>query len=110
VLARAMARTGCEGLQEIVLTHGHLDHLGGVAQVIERFGPVPVSKLPWPAFDAACPVPLQRLGDGDVVRTEGATLRAIHTPGHAPDHLCFVLEEEGAIFTGDNVLGVGTTV
>jgi len=110
VLEQAMARAGCDGLQEIVLTHGHVDHLGGVAQVLDRFGPLRVSKLPWPAFDAACPVAPVALGDGDAVHTEGATLRAVHTPGHAPDHLCFVLEEEAAIFSGDNVLGVGTTV
>ncbi|MBW2290285.1 MAG: MBL fold metallo-hydrolase, partial [Deltaproteobacteria bacterium] len=37
-------------------------------------------------------------------------LRAVYTPGHAIDHLCFVLEEEGSLFSGDNVLGIGTTV
>jgi glyoxylase-like metal-dependent hydrolase (beta-lactamase superfamily II) len=110
VLERAMARAGCDAIQEIVLTHGHVDHIGGVAQVLERFGPLRVSKLPWPAFDRACPAPLTPIGDGAVVRTEGATLRAVHAPGHAPDHLCFVLEEERALFSGDNVLGVGTTV
>jgi len=110
VLERAMARAGCDEIQEIVLSHGHVDHVGGVAQVLERFGPLRVSKLPWPAFDRACPAPLTPIGDGAVVRTEGATLRAVHAPGHAPDHLCFVLEEERALFSGDNVLGVGTTV
>ena len=110
VLERAMARAGCDALQEIVLTHAHVDHIGGVASVLERFGPLRVSKLPWPELDAAAPAELNRIADGDVVRTEGATLRAVHTPGHAPDHLCFLLEEEGSLFSGDNVLGVGTTV
>jgi glyoxylase-like metal-dependent hydrolase (beta-lactamase superfamily II) len=110
VLERAMARARCDEIQEIVLTHGHVDHIGGVAQVLERFGPLRVSKLPWPALDRACPAPLTAIGDGSRMRTEGATLRAVHAPGHAPDHLCFVLEEERALFSGDNVLGVGTTV
>jgi glyoxylase-like metal-dependent hydrolase (beta-lactamase superfamily II) len=110
VLERALERAGCDGLQEIVLTHAHVDHIGGVASVLERFGPLRVSKLPWPELDAAAPVEVTPIADGGVVRTEGATLRAVHTPGHAPDHLCFVLEEERALFTGDNVLGAGTTV
>ena len=110
VLERTMARVGCTEIQEIVLTHAHVDHIGGVAQVLERFGPLRVSKLPWPELDRTCPVPVTPIGDGDRLHTEGATLRAVHAPGHAPDHLCFVLEEEGALFSGDNVLGVGTTV
>jgi glyoxylase-like metal-dependent hydrolase (beta-lactamase superfamily II) len=110
VLEQAMARSGCRRLQEIVLTHGHVDHIGGVRSVLERFGPLRVSKFPWPEADPAAGLELTLLDDGAVVRTEGATLRGVHTPGHAPDHLCFVLEEERALFSGDNVLGVGTTV
>ena len=109
VLVRAVERAGCDGIQEIVLTHGHPDHGGGLDQVQRRFGPLRVSKLPGPD-DSGAKLDCEAIADGDVVRTEGATLRAIHTPGHAVDHLCFALDEEGALFSGDNVLGVGTTV
>jgi glyoxylase-like metal-dependent hydrolase (beta-lactamase superfamily II) len=109
VLERALERAGCR-IQEIVLTHGHPDHLGGVADVIDRHGKLRVSKLPHAGFDAGLRVPVEPLADGARVHTEGATLRAVHTPGHAEDHLCFVLEEENSLFSGDNVLGVGTTV
>lgn len=95
---------------DVIVTHVHPDHLGGARDVIARFGPRRVSKHPWPARDAAFGLALSALGEGDVVRTEGATLRAIHTPGHALDHLCFYLEEEKALFTGDLILGAGTTV
>jgi len=110
VLEEAIERAGCDGLQEIVLTHGHPDHIGGCNQVMQRFGKLPVSKFPWPDVDPSHGLQLQQLADGERVHTEGATLRGVHSPGHAPDHLCFVLEEEGALFSGDNVLGIGTTV
>ena len=110
VLERAIEFAGCDGIQEIVLSHGHPDHVGGAADVIGRYGPLRVSKRPWPGVDDPATLELTPLADGEVVRTEGATLRAIHTPGHAEDHLCFLLEEERALFSGDNVLGVGTTV
>ncbi len=109
ILATALERAGCE-IQEIVLTHGHPDHQGGVASILERFGALRVSKLPSEIYDAGYPVVPTPIADGAVIRTEGATLRAVHTPGHAEDHLCYVLEEEGSLFSGDNVLGVGTTV
>lgn len=46
--------------------------------------------------------------DGQRFPVDGATIRAVHAPGHSHDHMCFVLEEENAMFTGDNVLGHGT--
>lgn len=101
---------GGHELQEVLLTHAHVDHVGGVPQVRQRFGPLRVSKRPWPAEDGPAGEPLVALDEGAIVETEGATLRAIHTPGHAEDHLCWWLEEERALFTGDVVLGAGTTV
>ena len=111
LLERALAehRGGSE-LQEIVVTHAHPDHVGGVPQIRDRFGRMRVVTRPWPGQDALVGDDLVAADAGTVVATEGATLRAIHTPGHAEDHLCWWLEEERAVFTGDVVLGAGTTV
>ena len=128
VLEEALAKVGCREIEGIVLTHAHPDHIGGVRQVRAHFGTIPVYKLPWPTEsgisgpgspgamealahpDDLADGPLETLGHGDVVETEGAHLRALFTPGHSPDHLCFLLEEEQNLFSGDNVLGIGTTV
>lgn len=129
VLEEAISAAGCREIEGIVLTHAHPDHIGGVNQVRAHFGhSIPVYKLPWPT-DAGITGPggdvspiaidnpdtladgaLELLRDGDRLEIEGATLRALFTPGHAPDHLCYVLEEEQTLFSGDNVLGIGTTV
>ncbi len=111
LLERGLAETkGATELQEILLTHVHQDHIGGVPRVQARFGELSVSKYAWPDKDQAYDFPLRYLEDGACIETQGATLRAIHTPGHARDHLCFYLQEERALFTGDLVLGAGTTV
>ena len=99
-----------DDIDRIVLTHAHVDHIGGVKQVREKYGERPVLKMPWPEHDAPAGGTLVAIDHDEVVEGEGVTLRAIHTPGHAPDHLCYYLEEEKALFTGDVVLGAGTTV
>jgi len=109
LLERGLRETrGGDRLQEIVLTHGHPDHAGGVDSIQERFGPLRVSKKPWPELDGSLPITV--IEDGGEIEADGATLRALWTPGHARDHLCFYLVEEKALFTGDVVLGAGTTV
>ena len=111
LLARGLKEMcGSQELDKIVVTHAHGDHLGGVRQIRPRFGDLEVLKMPWPGHDDIAGAPITALHDGDQVSADGATLRAVFTPGHAPDHLCYYLEEERAIFTGDVILGAGTTV
>ena len=99
-----------ETLGDILITHVHGDHIGGAASLLEAFGPRTVYKFPWSSRDAEFKVELTPIADGDTFETQGASLRALHTPGHAQDHICFYLEEERALFTGDVILGAGTTV
>ncbi|HYB71129.1 MAG TPA: MBL fold metallo-hydrolase [Candidatus Bathyarchaeia archaeon] len=94
--------------ERIILTHRHRDHLGGVTQLREVYPGVPVAKLVF--RDSALPEDVDMLEDGAVVEGDGATLVAIHTPGHASDHLCFYLKEERALFSGDVILNGSTTV
>ena len=49
------------------------------------------------------------LADGETVQVGGLTVRAVHTPGHTAGHNCYWVEQTGTLFTGDNVLGVGTS-
>lgn len=100
-------------LQEIIITHWHPDHTGGIEDIAKISGiSLNISKFPRVSGNDR---PLREglsynyVEDGHVFKTEGATLRAIYTPGHADDHMSLVLEEENAVFSGDTVLGEGTT-
>jgi glyoxylase-like metal-dependent hydrolase (beta-lactamase superfamily II) len=107
-LAGYLTERGWKQPSRVVLTHRHRDHLGGVPHLRERFRGLPVGKMI--LRDAELPEGVEDLRDGATIQGDGVTLRAIYTPGHASDHLCYYLEEENAVFTGDVVLAGSTTV
>jgi hydroxyacylglutathione hydrolase len=103
-----LAERGWTQPSRVVLTHRHRDHLGGVAHLRERYRGLHVGKMIH--RDADLPEGIEDLRDGTTIEADGATLVALHTPGHASDHLCYYLVEEKAVFTGDVVLAGSTTV
>ncbi|KAG5919467.1 hypothetical protein E4U61_000853 [Claviceps capensis] len=91
-------------LSHVLLTHWHGDHTGGVPDLLRIY-----PHLEHDIYKNEPESGQQDIVDGQIFRVEGATVRALHVPGHSDDHMCFILEEEQAMFTGDNILGHGTS-
>ncbi|MFJ9431049.1 MBL fold metallo-hydrolase [Streptomyces sp. NPDC101490] len=87
-----------------LLTHGHPDHAEGAGRFAELTG------TPVRALDPALRLGDEGLGAGEVVTVGGLELRVVPTPGHTSDSLSFHLPADGAVLTGDTVLGRGTTM
>ena len=108
----AMLGATAKRLKWILCTHTHLDHSPGAralkaetgAQVL-GFGAVPDDGRQDTAF-----TPDRALRDGDVLDCGTFNLRAVHTPGHASNHLCYLLEAQKLLFTGDHVMQGSTVV
>ncbi|MBV7255924.1 MBL fold metallo-hydrolase [Pacificimonas sp. WHA3] len=118
-LTAILAATQGETISHILVTHTHRDHsplavrlkaltgadVAGCAElVMEDSGPRMDA-----GFDPTY-APDHVLQDGESVTGPGWTLTAVHTPGHTSNHLCFALEEEKALFSGDHIMGWSTTV
>jgi glyoxylase-like metal-dependent hydrolase (beta-lactamase superfamily II)/8-oxo-dGTP pyrophosphatase MutT (NUDIX family) len=106
---------GGRRLREIVLTHHHPDHVGGVERLREQLGGgvrVAAHRLTAEVLEGQ--VRVERfIEDGDTIELEGdpsISLRAMHTPGHTRGHLSFYDERAGALLTGDNIVGVGSVL
>lgn len=93
------------GVERILITHGHPDHVEGAPRLRELTG-APV--LAWSRAGSSAAD--TTIADGEVLHVGERRVRALHTPGHRFDHLCFLLEDAGAVFAGDLVAGTGTVV
>jgi glyoxylase-like metal-dependent hydrolase (beta-lactamase superfamily II) len=110
-------------ISHILVTHTHLDHSPLSAWLAARtgaavfgFGPHGSGRrggLEGEEVEAGADrdfAPDHTLADGDRLVGDGWTLKALHTPGHTANHLCFLLEEENTLFCGDHIMGWATTV
>ncbi len=104
----------------LLLTHGHIDHMGG-AESVRQAGAItyvhadddfltldPLRQLRSmfgmvPPGDYPAPVETRPLAHGDRLDLVGLTFSVLHTPGHTPGHCCFLLESEGWLFSGDQL-------
>jgi glyoxylase-like metal-dependent hydrolase (beta-lactamase superfamily II) len=118
-LAALEAAIGDDKIGAIMCTHTHRDHSPAAKPLAERTGAPIVGCAPLVLNDLGprADAPFDRtyepdrvLEDGESMTGPGWTLTAVATPGHTSNHLCFALEESGALFTGDHVMGWSTSV
>ena len=103
----AVAAAGSGRIRWILVTHTHADHSPGAKGLKDRTG---AEVLGFDERDGF--VPDRTIGDGAVLADSEQTfrLRALHTPGHASNHLCYILDGERILFSGDHIMNGSTVV
>ena len=106
----AIAQTSTD-IKQILLTHTHPDHSPGAKLLQDKIG-VPVFALITESSkdQDTTFTPERVLIDGENLTSENYTIEVIHTPGHASNHLCYLLKEEKLLFTGDHIMDGSTVV
>jgi len=114
-LAAALAARGLT-LTAVWLTHAHFDHVGGIAGLLRAAGSVPIHMHPadeqllvhaaeaaarWNIVIEAPPTEYVALTHGESLTSGSVSARVLHTPGHAPGHVAFYLEDVGTVLSGD---------
>jgi len=89
----------------IAVTHTHPDHAPGARRLASVTQAPQLGFASGPGFD-----PDKRIADGELIGEPDSLLRVLHTPGHASDHCCYLLERVGLLFTGDHVMEGSTVV
>lgn len=95
-------------LEYIVITHPHVDHIGGARIIKQATG----ARILVHSADAAAAAGAAdgTVAEGQVLSSGETEAEVVHTPGHTPGHICLFLRSQGVFFSGDHVLGLGTTV
>lgn len=122
-LAAILAAAADRPITHILSTHAHRDHVDGIAALKRETGAkvcayrrapaavIPLSQTPQGRdFIDLDLDPDVHLEHGSTISGDDWSLTAVHTPGHAPDHLCFAHEETGALFSGDHVMAWNTSI
>jgi glyoxylase-like metal-dependent hydrolase (beta-lactamase superfamily II) len=100
-----------DSIKQIIVTHTHPDHSPGVKLLQEAIDVPAYGLITDTTKDQDKTFsPAKLLSDGDVLEEEEYSIEVIHTPGHASNHLCYLLKEEGLIFTGDHIMNGSTVV
>jgi len=112
-VSSSLADNSISKIKYSAVTHPHPDHYNGLERILSHFG----GKVLCHAETAASlshgtltPDKMTIFSGNEILKIAGYTIQVIHTPGHFPGHLCFYLEEEKILFSGDTILGRGTTI
>jgi glyoxylase-like metal-dependent hydrolase (beta-lactamase superfamily II) len=106
----AILAAGAGRIRWIICTHTHEDHASCVDAIRQATGAKVLGRVgPDTRHDIKLTID-QVVEDGDLLKCDGVAFRAVSTPGHAPNHVCYLLEQTGMLFTGDHIMQGSTVV